>query len=73
MELNMEQIIKISKESLEAFKAKTKRTFYGEDIKKLKEACQLIKDANADYLLPPIIQRIHWLEDNDWELDNLNN
>lgn len=49
-----------------------KRTFYGEQIKKLKEAARLIEETGAKHLLPPIIHQLRYWEFNDWEMNQQN-
>lgn len=43
------------------------RTFYGEQIKALTKAVELYKEGGCDGAVPFIINRIRWMQRNDWE------
>jgi hypothetical protein len=63
--------IKISQESLDAFKKETEqvnkpKTFYGEQIEALKKALEFCEKGGCKDAVPFITRRIHWMQENDF-------
>ena len=49
------------------------RTFYGEQIEALKKAVELCKKGGCDGAAPFIINRIIWMQRNDYEMTEESN
>ena len=49
------------------------RTFYGKQIEALTKAVELCKEGGCDGAVPFIINRIRWMERNDWEMTEPSN
>ena len=49
------------------------RTFYGEQIEALTKAVELCKEGGCDGAVPFIINRIRWMQNNDWEMSEPSN
>ena len=49
------------------------RTFYGEQIEALKKAVELCKKGGCDDAAPFIINRIRWMQRNDYEMTEESN
>ncbi len=69
------ETIKISKESLNAFKKETEqvnkrevRTMYGEQIEALKKALEFCEKGGCKDAIPFITRRIRWMQENDFEI-----
>ena len=48
------------------------RTFYGEQIEALTKAVELCREGGCDGAIPFIINRIKWMQRNDWEMTESN-
>jgi hypothetical protein len=49
------------------------RTFYGEQIEALQKAIELCKQGGCNGAVPFIINRIKWMQRNDWDMTEESN